>query len=574
MGLCVFALYSVVADWHSPARVASAYTHAGQLFRVERALHLDVERGLNSWLAPRILLRTLANYEYAITYIISAFLLLGWLYARRPGTYRWARSSFVVLNLLGILCFAVYPVAPPRLLPQLGFHDTVAQGHTWGSWGSPLVAHANDLAAMPSLHLAWALWVSVVLASISGRWLTQLLSLAHVLVTTFVILATANHFLLDAVGGVVFVAVSVRLTSIVTDHPRTVARRGPRVAAADVFFLHVESAAAPQHVGGLVLLDWHGRSGGAPTRADVARLIGAQLPFLPRFRQTVSPPTRWRRARWTTVGELDWDWHVVERDICTPTGEFGGRRALDALVAEYQSTLLPRDRPLWRMIVVHGVGPEQSAAVLIVHHVVADGFGTVAQALRLLEPPLPPREPTVAPPGALSSAAAIVVGLAQLATDGRTRQRLTGSATAPPRVRLRHRAARRRPHRGPRARHTGQRRPAERRRRWPGPIRPIAAAGTAHIRAVDGPRPRGRHRGQRHRSRDDRPTAGADGRGRAPVHGSPGQRSPAPAHARPRLAFRDERRRGGDASARARLVRQDRLRMAVLPGDRVEHARA
>ena len=110
----------------------------------------------------------MANYEYAYTYVLSAFLLLGWLWWRRPDVYRWARTSFVWLNLLGIACFALYPLAPPRLLAGAGFVDTVLRGGTVGSWGSPLVAHANQVAAMPSLHVAWALWVSVVLALVHG----------------------------------------------------------------------------------------------------------------------------------------------------------------------------------------------------------------------------------------------------------------------------------------------------------------------------------------------------------------------------------------------------------------------
>ena len=82
-------------------------------------------------------------------------------------------------------------------------------GHTWGSWGSPLVGHANQLAAMPSLHFGWALWVSVVLARISGSRRVQLVSAVHVLLTLWVILATGNHYLLDALVVTVIVAACV-----------------------------------------------------------------------------------------------------------------------------------------------------------------------------------------------------------------------------------------------------------------------------------------------------------------------------------------------------------------------------
>jgi hypothetical protein len=76
----------------------------------------------------------------------------------------------------------------------------VADG-TWGSWGSPLVSHANQLAAMPSLHIGWALWVSLILATIASGVPAQAVSGLHVVVTLLVIMATANHYLLDAAGG-------------------------------------------------------------------------------------------------------------------------------------------------------------------------------------------------------------------------------------------------------------------------------------------------------------------------------------------------------------------------------------
>ena len=154
IGLAVFALYVLVHLLGGPSRVPAAEDNARALFRFEQALHLDAERPLNSWLAGRHGLAVVANYEYAYTYVLSAFLLLAWLWWRRPNVYRWARTSFVWLNLLGIACFALYPLAPPRLLEGEGFVDTVLQGGTVGSWGSPLVAHANQVAAMPSLHVA------------------------------------------------------------------------------------------------------------------------------------------------------------------------------------------------------------------------------------------------------------------------------------------------------------------------------------------------------------------------------------------------------------------------------------
>jgi diacylglycerol O-acyltransferase / wax synthase len=432
--LALFGVYSVVAGADGPVRVAAARAHGEALFTLERSLHLDIERPLNAWLAARPALPTIANYEYASSYLIAALALLIWTMLRRPDEYRRVRNSFLLVNAIGIATFAVYPVMPPRLLTGLGFVDTVRLGRTWGSWGSPMVEHANKLAAMPSLHIAWAMWVSLVLARLTflrrrnGRTV-QLVSAAHVLVTAFVVMATANHYLLDAVGGVVPAWAGVVLFWRSGRRGRRPA--GQRVPAADEFFLHVEAPGAAQHVGGIAMVR---DNGGEFSRQTLAASVRAHLDELPRFTQRLDDPGRWRRPRWVPHDDLDWDWHVPAYDLSLPDGRPGGMAALHAFISELVATPLPRDRPMWRWIAVTGFLPDQAAGVLVVHHVISDGIGTVAQALTMLEPVAPaaggarPAEgwlPTVTrKPGALRRTAGTVVGLAELATDGTPSLRL------------------------------------------------------------------------------------------------------------------------------------------------------
>src|SRR5919112_1364586 len=243
LGLLVFAYYLLVSSLMGSGREARAIRHAEAVYDVERALWLDVEPWFNRVLHPHRTLVTLANYEYATTYVISALALIIWLMLRRPEQYRAARNSFLLLNVVAITCFALWPTAPPRLVPGQGFVDTVRLGQTWGSWGSPVGDHANQLAAMPSLHFAWAVWVSVVLAWNGHRWWLQAISAVHVAVTFVVIVATGNHYVLDAVAGFVLAVLCVA----VVGRPR--AGTTP-VPAPDAFFLHVETPAAPQGVGG------------------------------------------------------------------------------------------------------------------------------------------------------------------------------------------------------------------------------------------------------------------------------------------------------------------------------------
>ncbi|HEY6934129.1 MAG TPA: phosphatase PAP2 family protein, partial [Marmoricola sp.] len=276
IGLLLFAVYLLVDTLENPARRAAASQHGRDIFELEQRLHIDIEHALNNWLAPHRLLSTLANYEYAWTYILSALALLAWTYLRRPDLWKLTRDSFIVLNLIAFACFWLYPTAPPRLLPGLGFVDTVSRGDTVGSWGNSLVDSANQLAAMPSLHVGWALWVSVVLARITASRWVQVLSAAHVALTAFVIMATANHYLLDAIAVIIPIAVGVRVASWLHETPGVV------VPSCDAFFLHVEDTGAAQHVGGLVLLE---PSGGRPSMEEVRDLVRDGLATLPRMHQ-------------------------------------------------------------------------------------------------------------------------------------------------------------------------------------------------------------------------------------------------------------------------------------------------
>jgi hypothetical protein len=365
---------------------------------------VDVERALNHWLAPHRVLASLANYEYATTYILSALALLVWVWVRRPEQWRFARDSFVVLNLLAMATFLLYPTAPPRMLPELGFVDTVSRGHTVGSWGWGLVDTANQVAAMPSLHIGWALWVSVVLArfTVGLRW--QALSAGHVLLTLFVVMATANHYLLDAVVVVVPIMVGVWFAQWRHDGPA-----GEVVASCDAFFLHVEETGAAQHVGGVVALP---SQGAAPTLDDVRRLVAERLAPLPRFGQRPATGSRWRRWRWVP-SEVDLDQHVHEVRAEGPDG-------LRETVARLAEEPLPRDRPLWRVVLVHGAvdGAPTSGVVVLVHHAVADGVGTILSAMRLFDPLVTMPVPSGPGPGTFRRAGAVALGHAQLATDG------------------------------------------------------------------------------------------------------------------------------------------------------------
>ncbi|QKG24418.1 hypothetical protein ACTIVE_6065 [Actinomadura verrucosospora] len=122
-------------------------------------------------------------------------------YLAGPGVYRPARNALVLTNLAGLVVFFVLPVMPPRLLPDAGFIDSVALAG-FGTVHSPGGVEADQFAAMPSLHMGWAVWVAVVIMALIPRHRVRWLAMLHPIVTAIVVVVTANHYVLDVIAGV------------------------------------------------------------------------------------------------------------------------------------------------------------------------------------------------------------------------------------------------------------------------------------------------------------------------------------------------------------------------------------
>lgn len=371
LGIAVAGCYVAVALWGNSRGVA-AERNGAWLLSAEERLGMAVELTANRWLGSHTTLAAIASYEYAVTYVVTTFTLLGWVYVRRPALYRPARNSLVVLNLLALATFLVLPTAPPRLLAASGFVDTVAQHRPPGTWGTGVISALGDrFAAMPSLHVAWAVWFLLLLAAATRSRLLTAISVAHVLLTVLVIVVTGNHYLLDAVAGAGLAA-----GSTVPFLPVSVRRE--RVAPSDAFFLHVEDGGVPQLIGGIALVDE--RDARPATRDEVVAAIAGRLPGLPDLQRVVVRRTG-RSPVWAAPESVDVSRQVTERRLRTDDAS-----ALDAAVAELIREPLPRDRPLWRLTLLCADHGRPRAAVFLMHHCLADG----PQAVRLIADALSP----------------------------------------------------------------------------------------------------------------------------------------------------------------------------------------
>jgi len=197
----------------APLRLHVALAHARTVLHIEQTLHIDPELTLNRWLAGHHTLGLVVADYYDNAHFIVTLGLLAWLWWRRPDAYRPLRNTLVLVNVLAFIVFWRFPVAPPRMLG--GFTDVVASTHAIGSWHSgALASHANELAAMPSLHIAWAVWCALAIWRISTRTWVRVLAGAYPFVTAAAVLSTGNHFTLDVLGGLAVIALAALIVGV------------------------------------------------------------------------------------------------------------------------------------------------------------------------------------------------------------------------------------------------------------------------------------------------------------------------------------------------------------------------
>ncbi|MFI2639924.1 bifunctional glycosyltransferase 87/phosphatase PAP2 family protein [Streptomyces sp. NPDC018610] len=197
-----------------------AERHGHWILSAERFLHIDVEHAVNHAVVKVDWLRDFFDFYYESFHFVVPLTVLGVLYWRRPADYRWARAALGFATLLALAGFWLFPLAPPRLMPTLGVIDTVhgVQDFSKPDYGT-LTALTNQYAAMPSLHFGWALWCGLVIAILAPRGWMKALALLHPFLTLSAIIATGNHWVLDAAGGAAVVICGFALAQ---------ALRGPR----------------------------------------------------------------------------------------------------------------------------------------------------------------------------------------------------------------------------------------------------------------------------------------------------------------------------------------------------------
>ncbi|HEY2652847.1 MAG TPA: phosphatase PAP2 family protein [Solirubrobacteraceae bacterium] len=226
--LVAFALYDLVRGLVSIGNPYKPFGDAMKIIDFERALHVFVEPSIQGWAENSHALMNVLAWSYLNTQLVITTATIVFIYVRFNRSYYFVRNMFLIAIGLALVGYWVFPTAPPRLMPEWGFTDTVSQLMTGdrGSLDYTLAGSvANMYAAVPSMHVCFAVMISWPMARLVSWRLVKVAWVLYPLLVTFVVVATANHFLVDVVLGALTAAIAAALAQ------RPLARARPELWA-------------------------------------------------------------------------------------------------------------------------------------------------------------------------------------------------------------------------------------------------------------------------------------------------------------------------------------------------------
>ncbi len=225
MTLAFYIVYSAIRNQFGSALGDSvrrqAYANALDVIDVEKAIGLYFEEWMQQQFLDWEWFIVFWNVFYGSFHFIVTIFVMVFLFFRFPIRYILMRSMLAVTTASALIGFALYPLMPPRLLsncasqygacePGHDYVDTLVDpGGLWSFESGTMEAVSNQYAAMPSLHVAWSVWCAIGLYPVLKRRSTRIAIASYPLLTLFSIIVTANHYWIDAVGGLVSVGLGL-----------------------------------------------------------------------------------------------------------------------------------------------------------------------------------------------------------------------------------------------------------------------------------------------------------------------------------------------------------------------------
>ncbi len=200
--LAAYLAYRVVRGLVE-GKATAAFQHARELISIERTLHLFVEPSVQAWASGSHLVMVSASWLYVNAQGSVTIAALLYLYVRHNRSFYFVRNMFMIAMAIALVGYVVFPTAPPRFLPEWGFIDTVSDltPVSVSNSSASMSAMFNPYAAVPSMHVAFALMIGWPLARLARRSAVRILWALYPFLMTFVIVITANHFIADALLG-------------------------------------------------------------------------------------------------------------------------------------------------------------------------------------------------------------------------------------------------------------------------------------------------------------------------------------------------------------------------------------
>jgi membrane-associated phospholipid phosphatase len=186
---------------------------ATKIINLERLLHVFAEPSIQAWVAGQRWLMDIADWTYLNAHYFVTLAALVFIYLRRNDSFYFVRNVFMIAMGIAIVGYALYPTAPPRLMPEWGFTDSIHQftGITVEKGASS--ALINLYAAVPSMHVCFALMVGIPMSRLVRRRPARIAWRLYPLLITFVVIATGNHYLTDVFLGALTAGASWMIAS-------------------------------------------------------------------------------------------------------------------------------------------------------------------------------------------------------------------------------------------------------------------------------------------------------------------------------------------------------------------------
>jgi len=209
-----FLMYDLIRGLFGHGNYYKPFGDAMKIINLERALHIFVEPSINSWAVNKHLLMDVADWIYLNGHFLVTLAVLIFIYLRRNDAFYFVRNVLMIAMGLALIGYGLYPTAPPRLMPEWGFTDAISRfmfgGTGWIDYG-PEKAFTNFYAAVPSMHVCFAVIVGFAMAKLSSRRAVKIAWSLYPLLVTFVVVATANHYFTDVFLGALTAGVSTLL---------------------------------------------------------------------------------------------------------------------------------------------------------------------------------------------------------------------------------------------------------------------------------------------------------------------------------------------------------------------------